>query len=413
MVTSTTRTLTTVTLQPRTGWATPNNGTVVDRDPATALAGSQNPGCESSESGRADASILRDEEAISRPYSTPLEYALSPEGLCEATKKCCRGTDWKNSVSAYELNSRERNIRLSQELIAGTYIARPPMRFTITRPKTRPCLSVGIRDRVYQRSLCDNVVYPAITRGLIPANCACQKGKGTDYAISRLKKMSYRHWCNYGLEGYVLKMDIAGYYPNMRHDFVLDNFRRHLDEESYKHVESILSKQYAGEVGFEPGSQLVQLAGISALDGLDHFIKERLHIKAYVRYMDDMICICRTREELEYAKTEIEKYLARLGWALHPSKTHIQHISKRIAWLGYTFELKNTGYIVVRCRPEKIRDDRRRFRRINNYVKSGRMTEEKAEEIIGTTIRRLWKNCTNRADPIKLERYWTKLKGER
>ena len=90
---------------------------------------------------------------------------------------------------------------------------------------------------------------------------------------------------------YVLQMDIAGYYPNMRHDVVLAKFARHLDAESYGRVASILANQYAGEVGFEPGSQLVQIAGISALDGLDHFIKERLRVKGYVRYMDDMICL--------------------------------------------------------------------------------------------------------------------------
>lgn len=337
---------------------------------------------------------------------------MSPEGLYDAACKCFKGTDWKRSVAAFELNAWERCIRLSDELRAGTYRPRPPKRFEITRPKRRPCLSVGIRDRVYQRSLCDNVVYPAMTKSLIPANCACQKGKGTDYAIERLKKMLRRHWHHHGTHGYVLQMDIAGYYPNMRHGVVLEAFASKLDAESYSHVEAILARQYAGNIGFDPGSQLVQIAGISALDGLDHHIKERLRVKGYIRYMDDMLCIGETKEGLERIRDDIAAYLAKLGWELHPSKTHIQRIDRRIPWLGFTFELLQTGFISVRCKPDKIRDDRRRFRRIAQTAARGGISPEKADEIAYTSIRRLQRNCSNRADPEKLETYWKRMKGE-
>ena len=412
MATSTTRTRTTAILPLRTEQATPTHGMAVGCDPAAVCTGSRNPCCESSESGRADASILRDEEATSRPYSTPSEYALSPEGLYESARECFKGTDWKRSVAAFELNALERCIRLSEELNAGTYKARPPKHFEITRPKRRPCLSVGIRDRVYQRSLCDNVVYPEMVKSLIPANCACQKGKGTDYAIKRLKRMLRRHWHHHGSDGYILQMDIAGYYPNMRHDVVFSVFEKKLDAKNYSRVKEILSRQYAGDVGFDPGSQLVQIAGISALDGLDHYIKERLHVKGYIRYMDDMLCIGETREELKHTRDAISAYLIKLGWSLHPSKTRIQRINKRIPWLGFTFELKLSGYIVVRCRPEKIRDNRRRFRRMVQFVSRGGMNIDKADEIVYTEIRRLRKYCSNKADPEKLEAYWNQLKGD-
>ena len=46
---------------------------------------------------------------------------------------------------------------------------------------------------------------------------------------------------------------------------------------------NVLDSQYAGHVGYNPGSQMVQIAGISILDDLDHFIKEQLHEKYYIR----------------------------------------------------------------------------------------------------------------------------------
>ncbi len=356
-----------------------------------------------------DAPILQDEGAIRHPQ---LAYAISPEGLHKAAHECFKGTDWKRSVAAFELHSYERCVNLSRELREGTYNPRPPKRFVITRPKRRSCLSVGIRDRVYQRSLCDNVVYPAMVKSLISANCACQKGKGTDYARQRLVKMLRRHWHHHGTQGYVLQMDIAGYYPNMRHDVVLTKFAKHLDGESYERVANILAHQYAGDTGFDPGSQLVQIAGISALDGLDHYIKEQLRVKAYVRYMDDMLCLGETREELERARGAIAEYSAGLGMKLHPDKTRIQRIDKRIPWLGFTFELKPTGFVCIRCKPAKMRDNRRRFKRYAKTVACGRMTMAKADEIAYTTIRYLRRNCSGRADPVKLERYWKELTKE-
>lgn len=396
-------------MPPPTERATPNHSAAAGCVSASAPAGSRNPGCESNESGRADAAIPRDGDAISCPQ---LAYALSPEGLYESALECFHDTDWKRSVASFELNVWERCQNLSEALNKGAYHPRPPKRFTLTRPKRRSCLSVGIRDRVYQRSLCDNVVYPAMVKSLIPANCACQKGKGTDYARQRLVKMLKRHWHHYGTAGYVLQMDIKGYYPNMRHEVVLEKFAKYLDTTSYRRVETILAHQYAGSVGFDPGSQLVQIAGIAVLDGLDHYIKERLRIKAYLRYMDDMICLGATREELATAKNAIAEYLARMGMKLHPSKTHIQLISMRIPWLGFTYELKCTGFVCVRCRPAKMRDNRRRFKRYVQAIERGSLTLEKADEIAYMTIRYLRRNCSGRADPAKLERYWLMISKE-
>ena len=242
------------------------------------------------------------------------------------------------------------------------------------------------------------------------ANCACQAGKGTDYARARLVKMLKRHWHHHGTAGYVLQMDVAGYYPNMRHDRVLELFARRLDPDSYGHVEAILSRQYAGDVGFEPGSQLVQIAGIAALDGLDHVVKERLGVKAYIRYMDDMLCLGETREGLERVRDEVSAWLEPMGLWLHPSKTRVQRIDRRIPWLGFTFELKPSGFVCVRAKPAKMRDARRRLKRVADAVSRGSMTPEKADEIAGTMTRYLRRNCSGRGQPAKMEEYWKTLR---
>lgn len=79
---------------------------------------------------------------------------------------------------------------MSEELEKGTYKARPTTQFKITSPKPRDIISTCFRDRVYQRSLNDNALYPIMTKQLIRDNWACQKGKGTDDARDRMKNIS-------------------------------------------------------------------------------------------------------------------------------------------------------------------------------------------------------------------------------
>lgn len=101
----------------------------------------------------------------------------------------------------------------------------------------------------------------------------------------------HRFYINNGIDGYFLQVDIKKYYPSMKHDVVKELFRKNLEPDVYDIVANILDNQYPADTGYNPGSQMVQIAGISLLDRLDHFIKEKLHIKDYIRVMDDMVLI--------------------------------------------------------------------------------------------------------------------------
>lgn len=71
-------------------------------------------------------------------------------------------------------------LKLQEDLENGTYKARPTSTVKITYPKPRTAVATSFRDRVYQRSLNDNSVYPRMTASFVRHNAACQKGKGTD-----------------------------------------------------------------------------------------------------------------------------------------------------------------------------------------------------------------------------------------
>ena len=217
------------------------------------------------------------------------ESVIGFDALYESMWKCLKGVLWKDSVASFYLRAGENVSKLAEELATNKYMAKPPKHFMVTSPKPREIASIAFRDRVYQRSLNDNVVYPTMTKSFIYDNFACQKGKGTDAARNRLKKFLQKHYRKYGKNCYICQFDIHGYYPNMDHELAEQMFQRKLDPWSYSQVLKILNTQYEGKKGYNPGSQLVQIAGISMLDGMDHYIKEKLHVKFYIRYMDDFL----------------------------------------------------------------------------------------------------------------------------
>ena len=104
------------------------------------------------------------------------EEIIGFDALYDSMMKSKKGVTWKGSVAHYVLNSMEETYKLSEELEKGTYKARPTTQFKITSPKPRDIISTCFRDRVYQRSLNDNALYPIMTKQLIRDNWACQKG---------------------------------------------------------------------------------------------------------------------------------------------------------------------------------------------------------------------------------------------
>lgn len=301
------------------------------------------------------------------------------DALWLSMMKCKRGVMWKDSVANFVLNGVKEATKLSDDLNDGTYVERPHKYFTVTSPKRREIMSISFRDRVYQRSLNDVAIYPVMVKSFIYDNAACQKGKGTDFARNRFKTHLQRYYRKHGRNGYILKLDVKGYYPNMRHDAVKKKFAKHLDENVCQMASRILDG-FPGETGFNPGSQIIQIAGISLLDGLDHYIKERLRMKHYIRYMDDMLMIGETVEQLEACRAEIEAKLNEIGFELHPDKSRIIPLTKEVMFLGFLYHLTDTGKIIMTVDPKRVKAERKKLFRLVRLAKEGKITRDKVDQ---------------------------------
>lgn len=336
-----------------------------------------------------------------------VESIIGFDALYNSMYKCKNNVLWKASVSHYFLNGIEQTIKLENHLKNGTYIPKPPLKFMITSPKKREAVSIAFRDRVYQRSLNDNVIYPIMTHSFIYDNCACQKGKGTDFARDRLHSFMRKFYRKHKLNGYVLQMDIKGYYPNMQHSLIEQRFKEKLPKEAFEMARKVLVDQYVGDVGYNPGSQMIQIAGVTALDKLDHYIKEKLHIKYYLRYMDDSLIIHEDKEYLEYCKNEIEKELNKIGFNLHQDKTRILSIKESISFLGFNHRLTETGKLVMTVKHETIKREKRKLVRMAHLVQKGYMSKEKVDVCFES-----WKAHAGKGNSFKLLQHMNKFYKE-
>ena len=350
-----------------------------------------------------DAAILRD---VACYYCTDFfkmksfEESTEFDALYESMWKCRCGKLWKASCARFVLHGIDETLKLEEEIRSGKYLPRKPHTFTLYYPKVRPCSSTHIRDRIVQRSLNDNVIYPAMTKSFIWDNMACQTGKGTSKAMDRINRFLHRYYINNGNsnDGFVLQADIHGYYRNMRHTDADACFRKHLDEKTVDQSMKWLQRQYPYEIGFEPGSQMVQILGISLLDPMDHAVKERVRAKIYERYMDDFFIISNNRDFLIECRDLIQNELETLGLELHPKKTRIYPLKDGITVLGFAFCLTASGKVVRLISPKNVKHERKKLYRMAQKVKRGEIQMAKFNECY-----RAWLAHASKGDTFKVQ----------
>ena len=108
------------------------------------------------------------------------------DNLYQAMLHCKNNVMWKDSVAGYVKNGLVNVHKLKESVENGTYSIDKYTEFKVYEPKERDIVSTRIKDRVFQRSLCDNYFYPMITKSFIYDNAACQEEKGNEFARKRL-----------------------------------------------------------------------------------------------------------------------------------------------------------------------------------------------------------------------------------
>lgn len=334
------------------------------------------------------------------------------EALYQSALRCFRGVGRKHSTQTYKLHIISNTVRLAHAHRTGTYREKPPRIVPIEYPKKRTAMSIAFPDRVTQRSINDLALYPQSVKHFVYSNYACQKGKGTDAARDFYFAMHHRAYLKYGTSDYrIVVVDVKGYYDNMRHDTTNEMFRGMVDPWTAAQVGRILNKQYSGESGYNPGSQMVQIAGISYLNKLDHYVKETLRRKLYIRYMDDIHVIAKDDADAEMVLGEIKAQLASVGLSAHPVKSRVVKANDGVVFLGFLFKTLKSGKVLKTCDPKKVKANRRKLRRLTNKILRGETSPDALDESYQCIRAHMSKGNSSRL-LRRMDEFFTQLKGE-
>lgn len=313
----------------------------------------------------------------------PKEKICSFDNLYRAMRQCKKNVIWKDSVAGYVKNGLVNVYKLQKNLENDTYKLDKYTHFKVYEPKERDIVSTRIKDRVFQRSLCSNYFYEQMCKSFIYDNVACQKGKGNEFGRKRLITHLQRFYRKHGLDGYVLKVDIKNFFGSTPHDLALEAVKKRVtDPWVIRETKRVIDSYNHGEdptVGMGLGSELTQLIQLSILDELDHLIKEKLRIKHYIRYNDDMILIHHDKDYLLECKDTIYWWLFGHRLTMHPKKTVLNKITQPITFLGFRYRLTDTGKVVLTLVPKKISHERRKLTKLVRRAKAGLMTREEVD----------------------------------
>lgn len=255
--------------------------------------------------------------------------------------------------------------------------------FLIKEPKYRIVMSQNIKDKVINHVI-GNLLVEYLEPSLIDMNVATRKNKGTHCGIKYLK-MYLNELKDKKI--YALKFDISKYFYSINHEILKKEIRKKIKDKDFLNVlneiidstdynvndkiDKLKNKEinnlnnidrinevkripiYKKGYGLPIGNLSSQMMAIYYLNYLDHFIKEKLKIKYYVRYMDDGVLLSSDKNYLKYCLKKIIKILKKYDLKLN-DKTKIIDVNKEgIDFLGFHFYIKDKLIMKVRNKSKK------------------------------------------------------------
>lgn len=299
------------------------------------------------------------------------EKVFTFDHLYRAYRESRKGVAWKASTQRYISDALLNIERTRQALLNGTFKSGGFYEFDLVeRGKPRHIRSVSFNERVVQRCLCDYSLVPVLSRTFIYDNGASMVRKGYSFAVRRIVAHLRRHFRKYGTEGYVLLFDFSKFFDRVSHRLIDTILTKEFTNERIIRLTRYFVDAFGAE-GLGLGSQVSQILALSSANRLDHFIKEKLRIHGYGRYMDDGYLIHPDKRYLKYCLKRIRMLCDELGIVLNEKKTQIVKLSHGFSFLKVRFYLLSTGKIIRKLHPQSVTHIRRRLKKLRRFVENG------------------------------------------
>jgi RNA-directed DNA polymerase len=245
------------------------------------------------------------------------------------------------TVRQFDEHSEAELARLGEELKHQRYRRQPARRVWIPKPGTTEKRALGIpavRDRTVEAAL-RNVLEPIFENDFAGSSYGFRPGRGCREAVGRVEELlsQGRVWC--------VDCDLKSYFDTIPHDRLRALIKQRIVDGSVLRVmEQCLKAGVLEELkGWQPtergtpqGAVISPMLANLYLNPLDHEMERRGW--AMVRYADDFVVLCRTKEEAETVLSYLREWTRAAGLTLHPTKTRIvEATTEGFDFLGWHF----------------------------------------------------------------------------
>lgn len=262
------------------------------------------------------------------------------ENILAAFDEVCQNTKNKKKVASYKEYKSIYISRVYNVLSQCTYVVGPYNVFTIYEPKARRIVSQKMHDKIINHLISRHILYPALMPCLIDTNVASRKNLGTQKGIELATKFHRACKIQYG-KYYILKCDVSKFFASIDHTILKEKLKRRIKDK--KSLDVIFKIIDSDEAGLSIGNMSSQVLAIFYLNDLDHYIKEVLKIKYYVRYQDDFLLFHQSKEYLKYCFEQIKIFLKKEKLTLNP-KSRIFSSNNNFIYLGRNKKGKYARY---------------------------------------------------------------------
>ena len=335
------------------------------------------------------------------------ENMISYNNILSVYKKIKNSTKNKKEVYNYELNLNQNLLDTLFSLSKSTYVFSKYNIFLVREPKYRLIMSESFPDKVVNHLFSKYVLSYTLQSTLINSNVATRKDKGSKEAyrlfIKYTNKLIYEKKKNY-----VLKIDISKYFYNINHNILMNMVSEKIKDERVlnmlkvildttdndyinKTILSVVNREiykvnklnistsekeklinelksiplYRKGYGLPIGNMSSQILAVFFLNKVDHFIKEKLGCKYYIRYMDDLVILGNDKEELKNVFENVSKYIESFDLNVN-NKSGIYSLSDGVNFLGYNFRVFNNK-LIIRYRSDTIKRVYKRLKNLKVY----------------------------------------------
>jgi len=265
----------------------------------------------------------------SKRYGYLYEKAFTRENLYDAYLDARKGKRSKIGTYLFEKYLAQNLDELYEQLKRDEYVPSSYREFIVYEPKKRVIQAPNFRDLVVQHAIY-RVIYNIFNDTFIDTSFACRKNGGTHKA----SKYTQQEMRKYDGDSYFIKLDIRKFFYSIDRDVLKNLFEKKIKDKRFITLMMTFADANTSEQGIPIGNLLSQLYSLVYLNELDHFVKRKLNVKSYVRYVDDFVLIGLTLKEAKYMKEKCEKFVQE---KLHLELSHwtIQKIRKGINFVGY------------------------------------------------------------------------------